>query len=230
MPRKVALVHTARCAVVACVGDTSQKNFFCLSQKFVSPSVRTSWNTLSPLQKIISLSAGYSCLAYWKGCQCALVDPAPHGPRKEAITGIHVHLFKVGLFETKILIKWRFCKNIFFPRSAVLRVVPLSCCTLVERGVKSTYYRAARKSEAAAKIECAEKLRYRWKGRCVRLVSLFGEYLLVFEFLCWPLLLMKQTIYDCQGFPSGWGPENKKCFMQIITLFLTVSNLNQNLW
>ena len=52
------------------------------------------------------------------------------------------------------------------------------------RGVKSTYYRAARKSEAAAKIECAEKLRYRWKGRCVRLVSLFGEYLLVFELLC----------------------------------------------
>ena len=52
------------------------------------------------------------------------------------------------------------------------------------RGVKSTYYRAARKSEAAAKIECAEKLRYRWKGKCVRLVSLFGEYLLVFELLC----------------------------------------------
>ena len=86
-------------------GKYITKNFFCLSLKFVSPSVRTSWNTLSPLQKIISLSAGYSCLAYWKGCQCALVDPGPHGPRKEAITGIHVHLFKVGLFETKILIK-----------------------------------------------------------------------------------------------------------------------------
>ena len=52
----------------------------------------------------------------------------------------------------------------FLPEKRVLGVVPLSCCTLVERGVKSTYYRAARKSEAAATIECAEKLRYMWKA------------------------------------------------------------------
>ena len=111
---------------------------------------------------------------------------------------------------SKILIKWRFCNHIFFPGSAVLRVVPSSCCTLAEEWREHTIRQRAQKNWdiGGRRIYC---------GKCVRLVSLFGEYLLVFEFLCWPLLLTKQTIYDCQGFPSGWAPENKKCFIQIIT-------------
>ena len=95
-------------------------------------------------------------------------------------------MFKVGLFKTKIKINWRICNSIFFPRSAVFRVVPLICCTLV-------HYKAARnrKSTKAAKIACAEKL------RCWENIFWYLNYCV--DHCCF----MKQTIYDCQGFPSG---------------------------
>ena len=44
------------------------------------------------------------------------------------------------------------------------------------RGVKSTYYKAARKSAAAAKIECAEKLRYSRKANQVRFTNVRDLY------------------------------------------------------